>query len=423
MKDYLQQLPATLRKTLRDISRISSALHLPVFLVGGIVRDCILRYPNLDVDIVVEGKARILAKALADKWDCRIVLHKQFQTATVFHKNLLIDISSARKETYDGPGALPTVLPGTLEEDLFRRDFTINALALNLNKRHMGQLRDPLGGLNDLIKGRIRVMHDQSFEDDPTRILRAVRFSKRYGFSLARRTQHCLQSAVKDHCERTVTPQRLFVELRKILNEADPVPALKMLGRIKFLDFLSPQGRYSYRLVKTVQDYYSNNPRLPVLFEDKDTRWRSLFLAFISLLSEDDRETLVRRFHFTKQEKESIIDIQHKKHLQRILAPKELKKSLIHQALKAYTVPTLIFFRCVMESPNQQRAIQWYLSEGRNCQLLLTGDDVRQMGVSQGRLVGEILRNVFNQKIDCNLTTKQAEWQVAKRLVESLESM
>ncbi|MCD4779327.1 MAG: hypothetical protein K8S27_02100 [Candidatus Omnitrophica bacterium] len=422
MNDYLKQLPGPLLKIIREIGQVSDDLNLVAFLVGGIVRDCILERSNFDVDIVVEGKARVLAKALAGRWNCRIVLHKQFQTATLFYKNFLIDISSARNETYDKPGALPIVQPGTVAEDLFRRDFTINALAVCLNKRHNGQLLDPLGGFSDLIKGKIRIMHDHSFLDDPTRILRAVRFQKRYKFSLSDRTRQCLKLAIRSNCERTVTSQRLFVEFKKIMKEADPLPALKMLNRTRFLRFIKPQATFNYHLVRSVQHFYDSNPRLSVLFEDEDFRWLSYFLAFISFFDADARNALVRRFHFTKHEKKSIIDALYKERSGKILSSRNIKKSRIFKELKKFNVPTLIFFRCAMPSQDRKEGIQWYLDKGRYFQLSLTGEDLKEMGVSPGHRMGEILSNVLDHKIDYNLKSRKAELLVAKKFIGSIES-
>ncbi len=194
---------------LKLISLASSNLNLPIYLVGGFARDLLLEKAGSDMDFVVEGDGILLAKALAEKYGGRVTTHKKFGTAkwhiAAIKRALLdhfsagtsldystlppaIDLISARTEFYERPTALPTVKTGSIKLDLHRRDFTINTMAVRLDGHHFGDLYDYWGGLNDLKKGLIRVLHSLSFVDDPTRILRAVRFEQRFGFNIEERT-------------------------------------------------------------------------------------------------------------------------------------------------------------------------------------------------------------------------------------------
>src|SRR3954468_1208070 len=167
----------------------------PAFLVGGAVRDLVRGADAVDLDIAVEGSARSVARALAGRLSGRAVQHERFGTATVEAGDLSFDVAGTRRESYERPGALPTVEPASLAEDLGRRDFTINAMAVGLTGDDLGHLYDPCGGLADMDAGLIRVLHDRSFLDDPTRLLRAVRYAVRLGFSLDPETERLAREA------------------------------------------------------------------------------------------------------------------------------------------------------------------------------------------------------------------------------------
>jgi len=172
----IEKLPPGVKNVLKRVSIISRRLDSPVYLVGGIVRDFILGRDNCDLDIVIEGDGLKLTHALSDYYKADFRRHHAFGTATVYFKGFKIDIATARKETYVLPGALPQVKRSNLKDDLLRRDFSINAMAVSLNRADYGRLVDYYGGYTDLKKKIIRILHDGSFRDDPTRIFRAIRF-------------------------------------------------------------------------------------------------------------------------------------------------------------------------------------------------------------------------------------------------------
>ncbi len=220
---------------LRRVIREAESRHLPLYLVGGFVRDLLLGQVNQDFDLVVEGDAIALARALAARYGGRVTVHKRFGTACwqTADASIHLDFASARSETYAHPGALPTVAPGTLADDLRRRDFTINALAIRLDGEHLGELRDDLGGLDDLQQGRIRALHPLSYQDDPTRILRAVRYEQRYAFSIT--VEDLAHIAEAKIGLRALSGERLRHELDLILMETH---AADMLARLDSLGIL-----------------------------------------------------------------------------------------------------------------------------------------------------------------------------------------
>ena len=188
---------------LKEIGEIADREGINAFVVGGFVRDALLGISDKDIDIVVEANAIDFAKILVDKLNvgARHALpllgtHEGFKTATINKGNYRVDVVTARKECYKKPAALPEVKAATIREDLFRRDFTINAMAISLNKNNFGELVDFYNGKKDLESKKIRILHDKSFIDDPTRIFRAIRFQKRLGFVIEPRTQKLMTDAI-----------------------------------------------------------------------------------------------------------------------------------------------------------------------------------------------------------------------------------
>jgi tRNA nucleotidyltransferase (CCA-adding enzyme) len=210
----------------------AAASGLPAYLVGGAVRDLLLGGSRADLDVVVEGEVRPLAEALGGE----VTEHERFETATVRVGELVVDLARSRAESYERPGALPTVSPAPIRDDLARRDFTINAMAVPL--AGAPELLDPHEGLADLRAGLLRVLHDRSFADDPTRALRAARYAARFGFSLEPETERLLRAADLS----TVSEDRVQAELRRMAAEEDPERAFALVSDWGLLGNLDPKG-------------------------------------------------------------------------------------------------------------------------------------------------------------------------------------
>ena len=210
-----------------------------VHLVGGAVRDLLLGADPVDVDLTVEGDAPAVAAALADRLGGETRVHDRFGTATVRAGDLAFDLVSARAESYRRPGALPDVRPGTLDEDLARRDFSVNAIALDLAPARIGELHAAPGALEDLVAGTIRVLHAASFRDDPTRLLRAVRYSTRLGFGIEPDTERLAREAAGEGALDRVSGQRVADELLDLLREP---PALQSAARLADLGIAERLG-------------------------------------------------------------------------------------------------------------------------------------------------------------------------------------
>ena len=198
LKNFLFDYEKKVLSLIKKIGRMADKNGISAYLVGGAVRDIILGCRNLDIDIVVDNNAIEFADNLSSAFNVEFIKYKKFGTATgMFPGKIQIDLASARKETYDFSGALPTVFKGDLNDDLFRRDFTINAMAISINRKNFGRLIDEWGGFKDLKNKKIRVMHKNSFKDDPTRLMRAVRFEQRFDFKIEKQTLSYFKEALR----------------------------------------------------------------------------------------------------------------------------------------------------------------------------------------------------------------------------------
>ncbi len=253
-----QKVPAQVLQLFKRIGALSCQLGFRSFLVGGFVRDLVMNQRAREADIAVEGDALRLVRVVCREGGWSVTVHHRFLTATARPKDPTfplsrLDFVTARREDYRRPGALPQVTPATIREDLSRRDFTINAIALSLMPDDFGSLLDPLGGLSDIDHKVIRILHPLSFRDDPTRILRAVRYEQRFSFRIDRQTLSCLRKALTQGCFSTVSGQRIKGELIKIFHEPGPHKILRRMKELGVLRAVAPQLDVSHRRLRAVQ--------------------------------------------------------------------------------------------------------------------------------------------------------------------------
>jgi tRNA nucleotidyltransferase (CCA-adding enzyme) len=235
-----------LQELLHSAGRLAGEMGYRAYAVGGMVRDLLLERDTFDLDIVVEGEGIRFARGLAGRLRARVKGYERFGTASVtLPGGAKVDVATARTEIYDEPAALPRVTPGSIRDDLFRRDFTINAMALSLAPGEFGRLLDEFGGFRDIRDGMIRVLHDRSFIDDPTRIFRAARFEARLGFRIVAADERRIDEALSLSLLERLEEYRIVAELRLILREPDPVTPLRrleQLGVIAALEALRGKG-------------------------------------------------------------------------------------------------------------------------------------------------------------------------------------
>ena len=276
----IRNIPEPILNLLYEIGEIAGK---NAYLVGGFVRDLLLKRPSFDIDIVVEGDAIRVAETMCDRWNGTLETHSQFGTATVTPENIdlpKVDFVTARRETYQGAGTLPIVQPGTLTDDLRRRDFSINALAMCLDTNAFGTIVDKMGGLEDLEAGIIRVLHKQSFIDDPTRIFRAYRYAGRYGFRIAETDEILIQEALPILSQ--LSGERIRNEIDRVLLEKNAAKIVEHLTQLGVWEIVATDWHISATLVddfKTAEQVISwaSGHLVNETFQPERVRWMTLF--------------------------------------------------------------------------------------------------------------------------------------------------
>lgn len=411
----LSRCPQKLKVHLKTISALTDKLGLRAYLVGGIVRDLILRRSNSDWDIVVEGDALRLARELAAEWKGECRTHHAFRTATVvLPDGWTVDFATCRSETYSFPGALPSVKPGTLQEDLFRRDFTINTLAIALHKNEYGQIVDFFEGQADLRDGLIRVLHDQSFLDDPTRILRAVRFEQRFGFTIEAETFRQMKDVLAKAVLPSVHPSRHFRELKKILLEADPLPCLNRLKNIHALGLFGKDYVFDVPSLIRLEKQIKALSRHPAYVRFSGW-WFVRLLVLTSGFPDDVVTKFSRDVHLTREEKQCIVQSRQVTETLDLLR-REKKLSEIHRCLRSFFDEVVTYFRLQTEEKTTADRIDWFIKHQNDFTLSVTGDDIKRFGVKAGQQIGRIMADVLAAKIDGVVKTKSDELRLAQEL-------
>jgi tRNA nucleotidyltransferase (CCA-adding enzyme) len=398
-------LPPPVLALAKIAGREASELGQKLYVVGGVVRDLFLGRANFDYDLVVEGDAIQLARKIAKGSQAKLTIHSHFGTAKLKYPGFSLDLATARSETYSKPGALPTVKPGSLKDDLIRRDFSINAMALCLNPQRFSELIDPYHGKDDLKRGLIRILHPNSFTDDATRILRALRYEQRLGFKLETETERLLRRDVA--MLDTISGDRIRHELELILKEDQPE---KMLRRADELGVLSK-----------IQPALKGNGRLSKIFAkarqvDKRTSPLSLYLCLLIYnLTEKENEEFISRLNFPKRLAQAMHHtLQLKAQLDKLANPK-LKPSDIYQSLKGYATQAIQANALASESPIVSQNLRLYLTKLRYVKSLLNGEDLKKIGIPTGPQIGEILNTLHKARLNGEVKTRHDE----ERLVHS----
>ncbi|MGB8981046.1 MAG: hypothetical protein WCC12_04155 [Anaerolineales bacterium] len=409
--DFKSRLETTLSterlQLLRLVANAATQRGLPLYIVGGSVRDLVLGRPLHDLDLIVEGDAIGLARALASKHGGGVTAHTKFGTAKWFLPKRLtpdtLDLISARSETYKQPAALPTIKPGSLADDLRRRDFTINALAVRLDGSHFGELRDDLGSMQDIEKRIVRVLHPRSFIDDPTRMYRAVRYARRYGFEIAEDTLTLIPEA-RPLVEK-LSPQRIRHELDLILNEPN---AAAMLARLAALDLLAPihplLADFDQSNLATLK---SDDPAL----QNRNSRW----VLWLMHLSEQEIESLNERLHFTA----SLLKILRSASMlnANLNALRGLKPSQVVVLLEGYSVKALEVVSSAVQDQEIKTILNRYLSEWWHLRPKTSGHDLKKRGIPPGPKYAEILRRLRAAWLDGDVKTEEEEGALLEKLL------
>lgn len=421
MKKYLDKLPREIKDLIRLAGDIAHKNNMRAYLVGGFVRDLILGLKNFDLDIAIEGEGIRFAEELAGKLKVRLIRHHRFKTATLMlERGLKIDIASARKEIYPQAASLPQVSPGSLKDDLARRDFTINAMAVSITREDFGRLIDYFSSRADLRAKRIRVLHVLSFIDDPTRILRAVRFEQRYSFRLEPNTLFWLKEAVRLKMLEKVEPQRLRDELVLDLKEENVLKELRRMGKLAGFSFISrrlkPQAS-AWKLLNSARQqvnwFNKNYPQRRPLDE-----WLIYFMGLIESMSVRDAESMCRNFALRRGEAMRIIS--YKKISRKSIAQlgrAGLKPSRVFSLLEPLSYEVIILLKARHSGKNFQRHIEDFFEIYNGMRILISGQDLRGLGVQPGPYYQKIFARVLKAKLEGRIKSRADELALIRKLI------
>jgi tRNA nucleotidyltransferase (CCA-adding enzyme) len=378
----------------------------PMYLVGGAVRDLLRGGDAVDLDLAVEGDARSVARTLAERLDGTAREHERFGTATVRAPELTFDLATTRTETYDEPGALPRVAEATLAEDLRRRDFTINAMAVALGGDDLGHLYDPHGGLPDLEAGAVRILHPDSFLDDPTRLLRAVRYETRLGFCMDETSERAARAAVAEDALSTVSGARVRDELMDLLAEHEAPAAVERLRDLGIDRALDPALDPDPELVASAS--------LGAVAIGADRGLAAL--AALIAAAPEQLEPWVRGLALEARERDGVLRaartapeivgaLREREHV-----PSELL------GLVGGEPPETLALALALGAPSEP-ILRWVTDLG-SVRLEIGGDDLLAAGVPEGPAIGRALEETLRRKLDGIVNGREQELQAALELAQ-----
>ena len=413
-------LPSEKQSLLSRIADQAASMSMPCYLVGGFVRDLLLNKPVNDLDIIVEGDAIKLGEALVQKHGGKLIPHTKFRTAiwhlpssftpalaygaSVLHPSFL-DLITARSETYSSAGALPTIKPSTIDDDIRRRDFTINAMAIRLDGDHFGELFDPLGGQNDLEQKLIRILHPRSFIDDPTRILRAIRYEGRYSFNLEPSTLNLVNPDSLTVLKK-LSGERIRHEFDLIFEEENSAQMLSRLSELGIFNVFNPS-------LPKFNDQYSDllNSEPPAEFGILGNKILLNYLLWLMDSPMDVIEFLSKRLDFTSELSNASISVVRLKN--ELSSLKEAKPSTWTMRLEKISLMAIYVLWLVSNEP----ALKEYLVEWRHIKQIITGDDLKARGILPGPRYKEILTNLRAAWLDGEVKNNKEEEELLNTLL------
>jgi len=390
-----------------------AAAPYPIYAVGGYVRDLLLGLHTVDIDLVVEGDAVAVARRLGQYLKAVVTPHPRFRTARLrLAEGITLDLATARSERYPQPGALPEVRPASLHEDLARRDFSINAMAARLGRHRFGPLIDPLGGAEDLRRGRIRVLHDGSFIDDPTRIFRAARFEARYRFGFARSTRRLIEAAVGGQVIRNVAGSRIFTELLLIAKEPSAPRVIRRLSDLGVLASVHAKlaGLPSvFGLLERVRRVLEQRRSLPPLQPRAPSG--AYLLGMLYGLHPKSVASVIRRLDPPPQMTAKLVAdlVGYRVTARRLARAVDLRQSRIARLLDPLSPEARILILATLVRGSKRQAVSQYLTDSWRIVPALRGEDLRRLGFRPGPIYREILAALRSARLDGQLHTRRDE--------------
>ena len=409
-KKLLGRLSRRQRELVEAATLVAKRQGVPAYLVGGPVRDLVLGSRNGDLDLALVGDATAYAKALAAHLGAGVTIHRRFGTATlILPDGLRLDVATARRESYAHPAALPDVSAGTIQEDLFRRDFTINAVAIRLAPRK-GEVLDPFGGLEDLRRGLLRSLHEASYRDDPTRIFRGARYAARYRLRLSGRDRLLIQSVLAEKVLTRLSVDRLFQEVKLLFGEPRPEAVLKMLenhGVLGALDpalALGPNTRAQVRRVRLAWERTHHLGIFPGL-----RRWRLYLMVLLLSVPSRVRHRAGRHMGMKGPPLDALVmALRELPGLREKLDQRHLRASRLRRLLDRVSGEMRLLIWATGGRQVRKR-VEQYLTRLASVRPVLTGHDLQRLGYPPGPTYRRMLDLLLEGRLDGRLHSRDDE--------------
>ena len=410
-----ERLPQKIFELLKDFGQTGDDLGMNVYLVGGLVRDILLRRENFDVDIVVEEDGIKLVEEYGKINSANIKLikfHKKFATATIIFKDgFKVDIATARREYYESPGAFPVVSSSSLGFDLYRRDFTINTLAIRLNQKVFGILLDYFNGLNDIKNKQIRVLHNLSFIEDPTRILRAIRFEQRFGFSIDKITSSLIKDAVTLGVFKDISRKRFLQELFLILKEDNPTYCIQRMNEFGIIKVIHPELNFNEQTAKLFENIKEIISWYNFLYTgDEIEPWLIYWYGLTKSISPEQAEDILKHSGYSSKKLNDISAQRHKLNETIVKIMRfEGSSYQLYTMLNPYATEILLFIMAMISSEVVKRNISAYFTNIKGANVQLMGRDLINMGYKTGPYLKKILNRLTEARINGEVSTIRDE--------------
>jgi tRNA nucleotidyltransferase (CCA-adding enzyme) len=412
-------LPAEIENILYIISNLAKELKYKVYLVGGIVRDLLLDKQNLDIDIVVEGDGINFSNKLAGIIDAKLWTHKKFKTSVIVLRNKMhIDVATASIEYYNKPAALPEVEEANIKQDLYRRDFTINSMAISLNKPDFGELIDYFGGRRDLKRKRIKIMHKLSIVEDPTRIFRAVRFEQRFSFKIDSQAESLIKNAIDMEIISKLTGVRIRDELVAIFEEEHPLKPLKRLYEYGALRKINLNNEINAKLENKLKKILDGYNGLKGFYGENIKKWRLVFSVLLSDIIEEQLRKWCSDMKVKNKDTEIILNaISGLPDMKKKLTGVKFKNSELYHLLKN-AVPELLAI-LYSSGSNIKKNVLNYVQNLKDISLDIKGEKLIEIGFRSGPEIGRVLDFLLALKLDGKIKNLEEEINQAKCLLKN----
>jgi len=408
------RFPPEIYNLLKLCGETARDLGFTSYIVGGSVRDLLRGESNFDIDIVIEGDGMAFAQALGNKLKAKVTTHKRFGTAVVITNFLKFDVATSRTEYYESPAALPRVETSSIKKDLYRRDFTINTMAIMLNPEQFGKLLDYFGGQRDIKEKTLRILHNLSFIEDPTRAFRAIRFSERFGFKISRHTENLINTAARMNLFDKLSGARMYDELNLLFTETEPLNAIKRLSTFDLLKFIHKSLAITQTLKESFEAIQETVAWFKLLFFEEELNRSHLFLmALLDELTPPDRSEALQRLYVPPSARKEILDgIEQSERCLSLL--KGASEKEIYYTLMPLDVPAILFAMARTRDQELKKAISLYLTTLRRLKPELSGKDLKQMGYAPGPQFKKILKTLLEERLERRIRSREEEIEFVK---------